>query len=969
MALRLRAYAFAIGLAGVSLFSAPAAAKTAAAICDNSETIERPPFDRLCPKLEMARPSDLASWRRAIETAWRRQQTLSIGGGGHAANDASDAAPSPGYKPDGETDRSPDLPSRAHPPAQVDHYPALTEALADCGDRVFCALTPANEFADVAWGCDLEGAIGPKCSATAINNMFDGSVLWEGKILFEGGGHAATEQNSVYAFDLATMRWSRLNDPEPLTGDPLDVPGGNTACPAPPSGALPGHTYGALAAKDDRFYVLNWSVKCAWSKGGYRPSGYVFDLDQKSWIKTYSLPEPMTALVLIGDNAYAVSRRGHNAYRIDLGQGAILEQGPSAPSHTGIGTGCAMSGSIYMLSRGLWRLPIEPDGSFDAGWEDLGERPAAIGPLDGFACAEGRLWFWDGGERAHSLDPDNLSDHRVYRSAGFKGDRVVHTRLTYLPAYRAFVAIPSVGQVLVFRPDASDNRADSASGGTRTAASAAQPGPPAMNGPVGLAWRAMLNPGGTYTLTTKGYGERRFPIGTQYHVGDCSGCRTMEDVQAQLTQSKPTQAHVTVHFHGGEHEWSVGHWIASETYTAVLHAGVHLYAGRKGKLGRSPGDGGSLVIFGDGRLTGELSTGPGAEGLYVVGADSSPLHDRSGKLVRDCSLSLHPQKRNWLRGSWGIKEQAFENVCIVPSEDTVSGNHALYPHGWSAAIVNAHCVSTGQHCLKLVVQRYLVDQVSASNAPPTVIDALKRGADPSEILGSQSLGMTPLDLIACAQGYLGDVWIDYVHYKNGKWATEWKNRRTMASGTCFDPPVAPHGAVDLNAIYPVYFNPESWRIGDPLDPKNPLIKKHFVKNLVIRRHGVSAEAITVTNRGTQPLFSISGFGPKEGSYAPFPFGVDLSTVFFAGTLPDPVWQAEITCSDLFYTGTNKVARPNDPGFAEAALEVRSIACASTPLERRARMVPGSDPNDWPSWQALLSAPQRMDVLDSGRQGH
>jgi len=110
------------------------------------------------------------------------------------------------------------------------------------------AVTPPYDSISDIWGGGGPGnVIGAWCSGV-LDTKRNRLVVW-------GGGHNDYYGNEVYAFDISTFTWHRLNDPSPIKDKNICGPYN------PDSTPVSRHTYGGLAyiAHADRFFGLGGS--------------------------------------------------------------------------------------------------------------------------------------------------------------------------------------------------------------------------------------------------------------------------------------------------------------------------------------------------------------------------------------------------------------------------------------------------------------------------------------------------------------------------------------------------------------------------------------------------------------------------------------------------------------------------------------------------------------------------------------
>jgi hypothetical protein len=120
-------------------------------------------------------------------------------------------------------------------------------------------------------------------SGGAFDTRRDRLILW-------GGGHTDYAGNEIYVFDIATLKWKRVNDPS------SDVGGVESSGLYPDGKPRSRHTYNSVQ------YLPTLDRFCAFGGVGYYPSGQVgnartdcFDFETGQWEKKSSVPELGTA--------------------------------------------------------------------------------------------------------------------------------------------------------------------------------------------------------------------------------------------------------------------------------------------------------------------------------------------------------------------------------------------------------------------------------------------------------------------------------------------------------------------------------------------------------------------------------------------------------------------------------------------------------------------------------------------------
>jgi len=145
--------------------------------------------------------------------------------------------------------------------------------------RAWCAIKGSHLSDVVPSGTALD-AIRGNSGPAAIISAWSGGALdtKRDRLLVWGGGHMDYAGNEVYAFNLHTLRWSRLSDPS------LDVSGDEASGVYPDGAPRARHTYGYLQ------YVATFDSLCTFGGAVFYPSGQTgdgaircFDLSAGTW--------------------------------------------------------------------------------------------------------------------------------------------------------------------------------------------------------------------------------------------------------------------------------------------------------------------------------------------------------------------------------------------------------------------------------------------------------------------------------------------------------------------------------------------------------------------------------------------------------------------------------------------------------------------------------------------------------------
>ncbi len=284
-------------------------------------------------------------------------------------------------------------------PAAPGELTALAEYVAERCDfdaAMWCKIEPNVTFDEVAWTGEVRGSF-RGTPPRKIFGSFSGAGFDGRRIYVYGGGHASYEGNEVYAFDLATLEWARLSDPEPLTNVLFSE---NCMWPDEP-GMAAGHAYDTFVVEGNRIHV--WPTFFACGASGSKGTAYgVFDIEQGRWIERavnnelideLGYPRGVSVAVPGPDDGYALAvgqNRKPLVFKIDLSTGEAVEIGPAgSESWQQFGSGTSVDGVMYLIQpEGLWRVTMD-------GWGLLEKPlPGLLGPDDGIAYDGERFVFW-----------------------------------------------------------------------------------------------------------------------------------------------------------------------------------------------------------------------------------------------------------------------------------------------------------------------------------------------------------------------------------------------------------------------------------------------------------------------------------------------------------------------------------------------------------------------------------------------
>ena len=153
----------------------------------------------------------------------------------------------------------------------------------------------STEFPWVAQGEQISGIMNDWCGAaydTERDRLYVGP----------GGGHNGYYGNEVYGFDLNTFKWTRLTDPNPVSGE----------CPDASKYPCAIHTYDGLE------YIPPPVDRYMFHGGWGSPHTYLFDPDAKTW-------EVITSRAGSNDPTNQISALNPNTNTVWAGRGTLME--------------------------------------------------------------------------------------------------------------------------------------------------------------------------------------------------------------------------------------------------------------------------------------------------------------------------------------------------------------------------------------------------------------------------------------------------------------------------------------------------------------------------------------------------------------------------------------------------------------------------------------------------------------------
>ena len=306
------------------------------------------------------------------------------------------------------------------------------------------------------------GSTGPKAIITAWNSgAYDTK---RDRLMIWGGGHNDYGGNEIYAFDIASLSWSRIWGPSP------DIPPPQTGCDPDvvtysDGNPMVRHTYDGLdyLPVQDAFWIHGGSRYCG---GGAQSSDtWIFDLESGKWQRRADLPS-ISVLEMV--SAYDPVT-GHIFVNGPASWLSLWEYDPKSNSWTKRGGGQVLSqmtatfdfkrrlfiavgrGTVFaydVSSPVVTRTELTTTGAT--------EIVNAVYPGIEYDPVSDKLVAWKGGQAVYTLDLDTLvwSKHAGTNNVvpGSPPSTGVYNRWRYIPSKNAFITVNSIDQnVFLYR--------------------------------------------------------------------------------------------------------------------------------------------------------------------------------------------------------------------------------------------------------------------------------------------------------------------------------------------------------------------------------------------------------------------------------------------------------------------------------------------------------------------------------------
>lgn len=283
------------------------------------------------------------------------------------------------------------------------------------------------------------------------------------RLMIWGGGHTDYAGNEVYAFDVATLKWERLNDPS------ADVGGVETSGVYPDGKPRSRHTYNYVQ------YVTGLDRFCTFGGAGMYPSGQTgtsrtdcFDPVSKAWERKTDSPGAGIGGISDEDPATGILwMQGAG------GTGVFCSWDPKADKWTRHNTydkgwfdyyqtGAVGAGKFFALGGNkalAWDLAHPEKQPVEVALTGAVEIKSANCPGLVWDPGRGRFMAWSGGKDVYSIDPSSwacakatlASSNAVTPSAAERTG--TYGRFRYIASKDLFITVNRTdGNVYFFRP-------------------------------------------------------------------------------------------------------------------------------------------------------------------------------------------------------------------------------------------------------------------------------------------------------------------------------------------------------------------------------------------------------------------------------------------------------------------------------------------------------------------------------------
>jgi hypothetical protein len=284
-------------------------------------------------------------------------------------------------------------------------------------------------------------------SGGAYDTLRNRMIIW-------GGGHNDYYGNELYAFDVNTLSWERLTDPD------LDFELYQDCVETHASGnPVSRHTYGGLAyiTHADRFFAHGGSLACGGGWSGQKT--WVFNFDTGTWqerarantpsgdtINEYTVYDPVSQKVYLFIHGELFD------YDYDQDRWSHLDNDEISWSAFGVAMDTKRNVIVAAGNGSVWAYDLSQQSYQRQYWSTSGggEIVNAYAPGLEYDPIRDRIVGWAGGD-IYSLDVETKQWTRESAPGGpEKVVRDTFGRFRYVPEYDVFIAVSHVDEEVYF---------------------------------------------------------------------------------------------------------------------------------------------------------------------------------------------------------------------------------------------------------------------------------------------------------------------------------------------------------------------------------------------------------------------------------------------------------------------------------------------------------------------------------------
>ena len=347
------------------------------------------------------------------------------------------------------------------PPTGADQPPEVQAAVRDLAPGHWYEIpnTHMDEVRPVPLPDGRFSAVMAAWNGGAYDTKRDRLIVW-------GGGHADYAGNEIYAFDMKTLKWSRVNDPSPFP--PGDENNGSRSETHPDGSPIQRHTFNALQYLPppvDRFVVAGGFV--LWRAGTIRDRHTrLFDFDTLKWEQKSEVPGgggsmSLSAVAADGRLWYQGARQGSGHFGVyDAKTDTWTEyRNINIGSDRMTGAIDTVRNNLVAIGSGLVRVwDLDNPGDHEIVTTTGATGILSIPDPAGFAYhpPSDRFVAWKNGSDVYTLDPATLvwTRHPTTGSVspGSEAKNGTYGRFRFIPSKNLFIVVNSTTKnVFVYR--------------------------------------------------------------------------------------------------------------------------------------------------------------------------------------------------------------------------------------------------------------------------------------------------------------------------------------------------------------------------------------------------------------------------------------------------------------------------------------------------------------------------------------